>query len=100
MPDEIPGGGLANFGQVVRRGDVVERPAPPHAVALHRYLRGLRDAGFDGVPEPKELRGADRGAHVDTEVADRSEGRATGVVGGVGRRQRANRRANRRSRPR
>lgn len=56
MSDEILGGGLANFGQVVRRGDVVERPAPPHAAALHRYLLALRDAGFDGVPEPKELR--------------------------------------------
>lgn len=57
MADEILSGGLANFGQVVRRGDVVERPAPPHAAALHRYLRALREAGFDGVPEPRELRG-------------------------------------------
>ncbi|GAA1988856.1 aminoglycoside phosphotransferase family protein [Catenulispora subtropica] len=55
VADEVLGGGLANFGQVVRRGDVVERPAPPHAEALHRYLRALRDAGFDGAPEPKEL---------------------------------------------
>ncbi|NUR61342.1 MAG: phosphotransferase [Catenulispora sp.] len=54
---EVLGGGLANLGQVVRRGDVVERPAPPHAAALHEYLRALRDAGFDGAPEPKELRG-------------------------------------------
>ncbi|NUP46226.1 MAG: phosphotransferase [Catenulispora sp.] len=57
MADEVLGGGLANLGQVVRRGDVVERPAPPHAAALHAYLRALRDAGFDGVPEPKGLRG-------------------------------------------
>lgn len=55
--DEVLGGGLANLGQVVRRGDVVERPAPPHAAALHEYLRALRAAGFDGTPEPKELRG-------------------------------------------
>lgn len=58
MSDEqILGGGLANLGQVLRRGDTVERPAPPHAAALHTYLRALRDAGFDGVPEPLELSG-------------------------------------------
>jgi Ser/Thr protein kinase RdoA (MazF antagonist) len=56
--EEILGRGLANLGQVVRRGDVVERPAPPHAAALHTYLRALRDAGFDGAPEPRELNGA------------------------------------------
>ncbi|MEY9931910.1 Ser/Thr protein kinase RdoA (MazF antagonist) [Catenulispora sp. GP43] len=58
MSDEqILGGGLANLGQVLKRGDTVERPAPPHAAALHAYLRALHDAGFDGVPEPKELNG-------------------------------------------
>jgi len=58
MSDEqILGGGLANLGQVVKRGDTVERPAPPHAAALHTYLRTLRDAGFDGVPEPLGLSG-------------------------------------------
>jgi hypothetical protein len=57
MTDEILGGGLANFGQVVKRGDVVERPAPPHAAALHSYLRALHAAGFDGAPELKELTG-------------------------------------------
>lgn len=58
MSDEqILGGGLANHGQVVKRGDTVERPAPPHAAALHTYLRALHEAGFDGVPEPKELSG-------------------------------------------
>ena len=59
MSDEqILGGGLANPGQVVKRGDTVERPAPPHAAALHTYLRAMHDAGFDGAPEPMELRGA------------------------------------------
>lgn len=58
MTDEqILNGGLANQGQVIRRGDSVERPAPPHAAALHAYLRALHDAGFTGVPEPKELHG-------------------------------------------
>lgn len=57
MTDEVLGGGLANLGQVIRRGDVVERPAPPHAAALHQYLRALHEAGFEGAPEPRELRG-------------------------------------------
>lgn len=55
--EEVLGGGLANLGQVVKRGDVVERPASPHAAALHVYLRALHEAGFDGAPEPKELTG-------------------------------------------
>ncbi|NEE15067.1 aminoglycoside phosphotransferase family protein, partial [Streptomyces sp. SID7499] len=42
-------GGLANAGAVLRRGDAVERPAPPHAVHLHAHLRALREQGFDGV---------------------------------------------------
>jgi hypothetical protein len=50
--DEVLAGGLANAGAVVRRGEVVVRPAPPHAGALHAYLRALRAAGFDGVPSP------------------------------------------------
>lgn len=54
---QILSGGLANLGNVTKRGDTVERPAPPHAAALHSYLRALREAGFDGIPEPKELAG-------------------------------------------
>ncbi|MEU4181182.1 aminoglycoside phosphotransferase family protein, partial [Streptomyces sp. NPDC026589] len=45
-------GGLANAGAVVRHGDAVERPAPPHAALLHAHLRALREQGFDGVPVP------------------------------------------------
>jgi hypothetical protein len=48
-------GGLANAGRVTRRGDVVRRPAPRHAAALHTYFTALRDAGFDGVPLPLRL---------------------------------------------
>jgi aminoglycoside phosphotransferase (APT) family kinase protein len=48
-------GGLINDGLVVRRGDVVVRPAPPHAAALHRHLRALADAGFAGAPRPVGL---------------------------------------------
>ncbi|MEV1010777.1 phosphotransferase [Streptomyces sp. NPDC049881] len=48
-------GGMANAGAVVRHGDEVERPAPPHAAALHRHLRALAAAGFGGAPEPVAL---------------------------------------------
>ncbi|OSC58752.1 hypothetical protein B5181_30605, partial [Streptomyces sp. 4F] len=36
--DEALGGGMANAGAVFRRGDLVERPAPRNARALHAYL--------------------------------------------------------------
>ncbi|MEV3897492.1 phosphotransferase enzyme family protein [Streptomyces anulatus] len=49
---EVLSGGLANAGAVLRRGDAVERPAPPHAALLHAHLRALRERGFDGVPVP------------------------------------------------
>lgn len=50
--EELLAGGLANYGQVSRRGEAVRRPAPPHAPALHRYLSALADQGFDGAPRP------------------------------------------------
>ncbi|KYF61926.1 aminoglycoside phosphotransferase [Sorangium cellulosum] len=37
---------------VRRRGDRVHRPASAAAPAVHRLLRHLRAAGFDGAPEP------------------------------------------------
>ncbi|MFJ6516493.1 phosphotransferase [Streptomyces sp. NPDC091406] len=49
---EVLSGGMANAGAVLRRGDAVERPAPPHVTALHAHLRALRGQGFDGVPAP------------------------------------------------
>lgn len=45
-------GGIANAGAVVRRGDLVLRPAGPHTPAVHEFLARLRAAGFDGVPRP------------------------------------------------
>lgn len=48
-------GGMAHAGEVFRRGDVVDRPAPPHAEALHAHLRRLRSRGFDAVPLPVAL---------------------------------------------
>ncbi|WP_424217303.1 phosphotransferase (plasmid) [Streptomyces sp. BI20] len=48
-------GGMANAGAVLRRGELVERPAPRHAHALHAHLRALRAHGFDGAPSPVGL---------------------------------------------
>lgn len=53
--DEELAGGTANAGEVVRRGEVVDRPAPRNARALHAYLRGLREQGFDAAPAPVGL---------------------------------------------
>ncbi|MFE6974035.1 phosphotransferase [Streptomyces sp. NPDC057682] len=50
--DEPLAGGMVNAGAVVRRGDLVERPAPRSAPALHAHLRALRERGFDGAPLP------------------------------------------------
>jgi hypothetical protein len=50
--DEVLHGGVANAGAVVRRGDHVLRPSNPHTPSVHRFLRALRDAGFDGASEP------------------------------------------------
>jgi len=55
MDEQRLAGGLANYGKVTKRGNAVRRPAPPHAAALHTYLRALADAGFDGVPRPLKL---------------------------------------------
>ncbi|NUW02490.1 phosphotransferase [Streptomyces sp. CAI 127] len=49
---EVLSGGLATAGAVLRRGDTVDRPAPPHVALLHAHLRALREQGFDGVPVP------------------------------------------------
>ncbi|WP_418961098.1 phosphotransferase [Streptomyces tritici] len=48
-------GGMANAGAVFRRGELVERPAPRHAPALHAHLRALREHGFDAAPAPAGL---------------------------------------------
>jgi aminoglycoside phosphotransferase (APT) family kinase protein len=45
-------GGMENAGAVYRRGSLVERPAPPHAPALHAHLRALAAHGFVGAPTP------------------------------------------------
>jgi hypothetical protein len=48
-------GGKLNAGAVFRRGALVDRPAPPHARALHAHLLALREHGFDAAPVPVRL---------------------------------------------
>ncbi|WP_405638545.1 phosphotransferase [Streptomyces sp. NBC_01178] len=49
---EVLAGGLDHAGAVLRRGDTVERPAPPHVALLHPHLRALRERGFADLPVP------------------------------------------------
>ena len=56
--DEPLAGGIANAGQVVRRGDIVLRPSTPHSPTVHRFLRRLRTTGFAGASLPVGI-GAD-----------------------------------------
>jgi Ser/Thr protein kinase RdoA (MazF antagonist) len=50
---EVPlAGGVANAGGVVRVGDHVLRPSNAHTPSIHRYLRHLAGAGFDGASRP------------------------------------------------
>jgi len=45
-------GGRANVGNVVRIGDQVARPSYPQTASVEHFLRYLRAAGADFVPEP------------------------------------------------
>jgi len=53
--DRVLAGGIANAGAIVRRGDLVLRPAGPHTAGVNRFLAGVRAAGFDGAPEPRGI---------------------------------------------
>lgn len=53
--DDALVGGMANAGAVCRRGELVERPAPRNARALHAHLLGLKEHGFDAAPTPLGL---------------------------------------------
>ncbi|MFG2638753.1 aminoglycoside phosphotransferase family protein [Streptomyces sp. NPDC048362] len=53
--DEALTGGMANAGAVFRRGELVERPAPRNARALHAYLLALKQHGFGAAPTPVGL---------------------------------------------
>lgn len=54
---EVLAGGVANVGKVVRRGDVVERPADDRSATVQQFLGHVRAAGCDAVPEPLGLDG-------------------------------------------
>lgn len=60
LDDVALAGGIAHAGAVVRRGATVRRPVGPHTPAVHRFLRHLRDVGFDGAPGPGGLDSAGR----------------------------------------
>jgi pimeloyl-ACP methyl ester carboxylesterase len=45
-------GGVANRGLVVRVGPHVLRPSNPHSQSVFAFLRHVRHAGFEGVPQP------------------------------------------------
>ncbi|MGW9453250.1 aminoglycoside phosphotransferase family protein [Streptomyces sp. NPDC055632] len=53
--DEALVGGMVNTGAVFRRRDLVERPAPRNARALHAHLLALKEHGFDAAPVPVGL---------------------------------------------
>ena len=50
--DEVLRGGVANAGSVIKRQDKVIRPSNKYSRSIHRYLKMLREAGFDGVSMP------------------------------------------------
>jgi hypothetical protein len=70
MAEQPLDGGIANAGQVVRAGPHVLRPSGPHSGSVHAFLRAVRDAGFEGAPEPVGIDddGRERLVFVDGEV--------------------------------
>lgn len=69
--EAVLGGGVANAGAVVRRGEHVLRPSNPHTASIHRFLTALRTAGFEGASEPVgfEPDGRERLVFIPGEVA-------------------------------
>jgi aminoglycoside phosphotransferase (APT) family kinase protein len=63
-------GGISNAGRVARDGLHVLRPAGPHTASVHAFLRAVRDAGFDGVPDPVgiDADGRERLTYVEGDV--------------------------------
>ena len=52
VEEEVLAGGVANAGAVTRIGEHVLRPANSHSESIHKFLRALRAAGFDGASMP------------------------------------------------
>jgi hypothetical protein len=68
--DEVLSGGITNAGAVFRRGEIVDRPAQPHAPAIHRFLEALAEHGFSGAPRPVGLAdGREQLTYVSGDVA-------------------------------
>jgi hypothetical protein len=68
--DEVLSGGITNAGAVFRRGEIVDRPAQPHAPAIHRFLAALPEHGFTGAPKPVGLAaGREQLTYVSGDVA-------------------------------
>ena len=70
MEEQLLVGGVANAGDVVRVGAEVLRPSNPHAQAVHRFLRALREAGFSGASLPVgiDLDGRERLVFIEGDV--------------------------------
>jgi hypothetical protein len=78
MADEVLQGGVANAGAVGAAARHVLRPSNRHTESIHRFLRALRDVGFEGRRcRPGSIRMAAR--RPLTEPADR--------IGGLDRRR-------------
>lgn len=56
-PGEMPHGGVADAGAVLRVGGHVDRPSNPHSATIHRFLHHVRSAGFGGASEPVSIDG-------------------------------------------
>ena len=68
--DEALSGGVMNAGAVFRRGEIVDRPAQPHAPAIHRFLEALPRHGFTAAPRPVGLAdGREQLTYVSGDVA-------------------------------
>jgi Phosphotransferase enzyme family len=68
--DEQLVGGIANAGQVVRRGQCVIRPSNPFSASIHAYLRALRETGFSGASLPVAIQpdGRERLTYIEGDV--------------------------------
>ena len=67
---EVLQGGVANAGAVVRIGGDVLRPSNPNTASVHRFLRSLAAAGFDGasVPVGVDADGRERLRYIEGDV--------------------------------
>ncbi len=70
MAEEPLAGGITNAGRVARDGQHLLRPSSPYTGSVHRFLRSLADAGFDGAPKPVGVDddGRERLQFIDGEV--------------------------------